>query len=393
MTSEKLYELLKFLETLDTKLGLQANLEAVGTTLNNLASSPAQPQYQNSLASALAALEAAASNLCSSISPSQFAAISAMGGEEFFDPSISGKVKTAVQMNAMTPSVARDFVQDLASRRSSFLSTVRTARQSLEQLRVSESTLQAGSADLAFQIPHEIFQSELGSFAKELRFINRLIEHYSEAITGTAEPAKLEQLSSSVPTVALIASVPVIGAIATVVNMFLTAWERIEKIRKIRGELVDIGMNGDALDQLTEQITTTVDEVVEESTVLVLAKYDGDGGRKRELENAVRQDTRRLFGQIERGLTIEFRANSDGDDEDGGNQAALEGIDSLARTLRFPEVAREPMLLGSSEIVDGDIIDGGVVAVKQVRKTTTRKTVTKGPAKDGDGRAAQVSNN
>ena len=42
------------------------------------------------------------------ISPSQLAAIKAMGGEEFFDPSIFEKVKNTVQMNAMTPAVASD---------------------------------------------------------------------------------------------------------------------------------------------------------------------------------------------------------------------------------------------------------------------------------------------
>jgi hypothetical protein len=50
MTSEKLYGLIKFLDTLDTKLGLQKSLEAVVTALTNLVTSPAQPQYQSDLA-------------------------------------------------------------------------------------------------------------------------------------------------------------------------------------------------------------------------------------------------------------------------------------------------------------------------------------------------------
>ena len=119
-----------------------------------------------------------------------------MGGEEFFDPSIAEKVKTAVQMNAMTPSVARDFVQDLVTRRADFLSTVRSARQSLEKLKITASKLEPGSADLAFLIPRNIFDNELARFAKELTFISRLLQHFSEALTGEADHVQLEELSA-----------------------------------------------------------------------------------------------------------------------------------------------------------------------------------------------------
>src|SRR5436190_761242 len=103
MTSQKLYEILKSLDELDKKLGLQSKLEAVATSLTNIVSQPAEPSYQSALASALAALEQAASGLGESITPSQYAVIEAMGGGELFDPAIAGKVKASVQMNAMTP--------------------------------------------------------------------------------------------------------------------------------------------------------------------------------------------------------------------------------------------------------------------------------------------------
>src|SRR5258708_3125751 len=248
MTSEKLYGILQFLDTLDSNLGLQRSLEEISAALQNLANSPAQPNYQGALATALAALEAAAPKLRDAISPSQLSVIKAMGGQEFFNPDIFEKVKNPVQTNGMTPAVARDFVQDLVTRRAEFLRTVRNAKQSLEKLHIRQSELDVGTADLAFLIPREIFGNHLGPLAKELTFINRLVEHYSEAITGTAQPAELEQLSSSVPTVVLMAAVPVILVIAEVVNKFLDAWGKIEKIRKLRAELSEMGLKGTALD-------------------------------------------------------------------------------------------------------------------------------------------------
>lgn len=372
MTSQKLYEILKSLDELDKKLGLQAKLEAVSTALTNLVSQPAQPQFQSALASALTALDQAAERLAESIAPSQDTVIDAMGGGEFFDPAIAEKVKASVQMNAMTPSVASEYVQQLTKLRGEFLSTVRNARLSLEKLGITGTKLEPGSADLAFLIPRTIFGNELGQFSKELNFINRLLQHFSEALTGKVEQIELEQLSSSVPTIALAASVPVIGVVALIVNKFLEAWEKIEKIRKIRAEIAEMGMGGAAQDELTERIETTVDEVVEESTQLVLAKYEGGPGRRNELATAISQDTRRLFGQIERGLTVEFRAApvKDADPEDV-DQKALTNIRNLARVMQFPETKEKPVLLQGAEILEGEIH-----AVKHSKKTTTTKTST-----------------
>lgn len=371
MTAQKLFEILSFIDALDTKLNLQKNLEAISTALSNLASQPAQTQHQSTLASALAEFQKGAEQLGSAITPSQFAIIDALGGARYFDPSIAGEVRSSVEKNAMTPTVARDFVQDLASKRAEFLSTVRNARNELKKLNITRSVLQPGSADLAFLIPREMFDNELVRFAKELTFISRLLQHFSEAVTGEATEAQLEQLSSSVPTVALAAAPGVIAVIALAVDKFLAAWEKIERIRKLRAELADIGMKKTALDELTEQITTTVDEVVEEATTTVMLKYAGSPERKNELSNAIRQDTQRLFGQIERGLAVEFRAEpkKDGDTEE---QKVLKDITDLARRMQFPEVAPEPMLLSGGEVIEGELRN-----VKRSTKKTTTKTVSK----------------
>jgi len=103
-------------DTLDTKLTLQKSLETIVAALSNLVSSPAQPNYQSELASAIATFDTAAAKLAVSITPSQYAAIREIGGEELFDSTIADKVKNSIQTNAMTPSVAKDFVQDLATK-------------------------------------------------------------------------------------------------------------------------------------------------------------------------------------------------------------------------------------------------------------------------------------
>jgi hypothetical protein len=381
MTAQKLLGILKLIENVDGKLNLQGTLDSIKDALSNLASSPAQPQYQTTLASALQAFSQAAAKLGEMITPAQALAIKEMGGAEFFDPAIADKVKNSVQTNAMTPSVARDFVQGLATRRAAFLKTVASARQNLVTLEIKESTLQPGSADISFLIPRDIFDNHLDQFSKELNFISRLIQDFTEAQTAQAEPVELEQLSSSTPAVSLITNPAVISLLGLIVTKFLEAWARIERIRKIRGELTEIGMKGKAVEELTEQITTTVNQVVEESTELVIAKYPGNPARKNELTNAITQDTQRLFGQIERGLTIEFRAEPK--TGDGEQQKQLENITNLAKTLQFPEVPKEPMLLKSGEVVEGEV---QILKHSKKTTTTTQKTSTSTKTSQKDAR-------
>jgi hypothetical protein len=370
MTAENLYGTLKFLDALDTQLRLQASLDLIKDTLDNLVNAPANPAHQGALASALATFATSAATLHESISPSQAAIITDLGGGDFFDPSIADKVQASISANAMTPSVARDFVQKLSTQRAAFLATVRSTLQGLKNLRIKEGGVPAGSADLAFLIPRDLFENHLGSFAKELEFISRLIQHFSEALTGQPETVKLEQLSSSEPTITLGVSLIVIKVLGETVNKFLEAWERVQKIRKLRAELSEVGMKGEAIDQLTERITTTVDEVIEESCKVVLLNYKADAGRKHELANAVRQDTRRLFGQIERGLTIHFRADPNGDG-DGVKQEVLENIAKLSREIQYPQISNEPILLEN-----GEIIEASIQVTKNSKRTTTHKTTS-----------------
>jgi hypothetical protein len=365
MTIEKFYETLRFVQDIDRELKLQSGLETINQNLSNLVSAPAQPQHQSGLATALATFADSVRNLNEALSPPISEAIAELGGEDYFDSAMADKVQASITANAMTPSVALTFVQKLSTQRAAFMATVSKTLSGLSELGVTSTPLEAGSADFAFVIPRELFDDELGSFAKELGFISRMIQNYSEALMGTAQPARLETLSSSVPTVALLAALPVISAFAGVVNKFLEAWEKVEKIRKIRADLTDVGMEGDALNQLTERITTTVSEVVEESTQLVLANFKGDTGRRNELEIAISQDTSRLFGQIERGLVIQFRAEPN-ETASAADQKALNTVENLSRTLQFPQVKSEPMLLAS-----GEILEGAIEIKKTFKKTTT----------------------
>jgi hypothetical protein len=367
MTAQKLYETLAFMVQLDSQLRLQATLDSVKDMLNNLVSSPAHPQYQSSLGGSLEEFKTAAGKLASAISPSQATTIKEMSGEEFFDPAIADKVQAKISANAMTPQVARDFVTDLATRRAAYLTNLNNTISGLKLLNVQQSHNPPGSADVAFLIPRELFENHLGEFTKELGFINRLIQHVAEGVTGESVPVPLESLSSSIPTITLQATAQVVVTLATIVTTFLATWERVLKFRKVGEELLEIGMKGKAVDELTEQVHTVIEETVEESTKIVFKNYNGrDERRKNELQNAVRTDVWRLYGQIERGLSVEFRANPKNAEDE--SKEALQSIVDLNNQMKFPGAAPEPLLLQCGEVLEGEIYHS------ITKKTTTQKS-------------------
>jgi hypothetical protein len=379
MTVESFYETLKSAVEIDVRLRLQASLEAIRDTLNNLVTSPAHPEQQSNLASALKNFTTAAEELGKTLTPSQIASLADAGGAEYFDPSIADKVKTSVSTNAMTPSVARDYVQDLANRRARYLTTVEQTLSGLDKLGVSGQELAPGDSDMAFIVPPDLFDNQVASFAKELIFINNLVQHFSEALTGAPEPVLLQSLSSSMPTITVAASARVTEGIAIAVNQFLEAWEKADKIRRIRQELIDMGLKKQTFDDLTDQITNTVDQIVEDSIQATLSNYDHDSVRKRQLEVALRQDTRRLFGQIERGLAIHFRARPRADAPQL-EKIALETIDSMCREMHFPQKAAEPMLLTRSQVLEGDVDTTSVPKKAPAPQPPTNGTHSNQPA-------------
>jgi hypothetical protein len=377
MTSDKLYTLLKLLDRIDTQTEIQSTLEVVRDALVTLASAPAQPTHQSNLATALLNFHTSAAGLTGALTPAQEAEVQKMGGDGYFSPTIESTVRSWVQDNAMTPSVARDHVQDLANKRAAFLGTVRASIQSLGKLGIKENTLEPGAADISFLIPRDLFDNELGALSKELKFLDRLVRDVSEAATGSVQPVVLEQLSSSIPNVTVLADLAVVSVIGTIVNKFLDSWKKIEEIRHVRGLVAKLGGSKVAQDELEEQIETVVEEVVEESTQFVLSQYPATGNRKNELGNSIRQDAKRLFGQIERGLTVEVHAEPQKDSTEDQKKMIGE-ISQIRKTMAFPEVASNPMLLESGEVLEGEI-----KSAKHTKKTTSTTKTAKETKSDG----------
>jgi hypothetical protein len=305
--------------------------------------------------------------------------IKEIGGADFFDPAMSENIRSVIGTNAMTPSVARDFVQKLAKERAVFMDVVTSTKDGITQLGVQGNPEEQVPAEMAFLIPRDLFENHLGDFAKELQFINRFVLDFSEAVSGHPEPVDVQRLSSSMPTISLAADLGVMLLIGKIVEKFLDAWKKVEEIREIRERLRKLGMDSEATaTELKNKINKTISDVVDETVNETIERSPVESGRKNELRIALRNDTLKLYSQIERGLNVEVRVSTKAtpDAEDGDGRAKLEQLRSLSVKLQFPQVAGEPILLPPP----GDDEDGNGAALKgEVKK----RRKSKGP-QDGN---------
>jgi hypothetical protein len=248
----------------------------------------------------------------------------------------------------MTPSVAFDFVRKLVSARQTFMANVNATRAGIEKLGVqgdaaSKTTPQA---ELSFQIPRTLFGNRLGSFAKELVFIDRMLMDLTEAVTAERKPIEVERLSTSDPTVTAAACFGAALLLGKIIEKFLDVWKKVEEIREIRQRLDKIGMgNTAAVEELTGKIQQTIDAAAEESVNQIMESSPVvQDGRKNELRNALRKDTHRLYFEIERGLNVEIKVSSDAPAADEEAKAEVNELRAVSMKLQYPQITGEPIL-------------------------------------------------
>lgn len=141
-------------------------------------------------------------------------------------------------------------------------------------------------------------------------------------------------------------------AVGVAVNKFLDAWKKVEEIREIREKVRKMGITGVAYKEFTDKIQKTVDEVVEEVKTALILQSAAEQGRTNELAIALDKDLIRLLGQIERGLVIEIRVEPpavNADEPEPKTAAAFSGLKTLSRSMQFPLMNADPILLATDE--------------------------------------------
>jgi hypothetical protein len=236
MDASRLKETLDLLLQKEAEINLQGRLDELASGLGQLVGNPQHPQSQTNVSAAVEQLRTADASMRASFEPSQVETLEQIGARPFFLDDLPGEVAALVQSNPMSPAVVFSRVNQIATDRQGYLTTIGELRDRLQSVGIVASSLQAGDAEVGFRIPRELFENNLEGLIAELREIRFIIRSFSEVSTGSAEPIIVKQISTTDPIFFFGLATSTIVMIGQAVRWVLQTWKQIEEIRKIRAD-------------------------------------------------------------------------------------------------------------------------------------------------------------
>lgn len=353
MNANRLKSLLGQLLRAEKTYGIQASFEALGTALANLANQPQQPSYQITVSEAFKILDEHLRDFESDTDEATWERLKDIGADGYYRVQVVRDIEDEVARNAMTPAVVSAQVSGYAADRSLYIDSVRSVHKNLSMLGIEESSLEAGTAEIGFQLPRNLFKNELDGLISELRALKRIIRAFSELSTGAAEPINVRQISTSDPLFFFGLSPITIAAIGASITWALNTWKQAEEIRKVRREVAKLDQfTADEVSGIFDaKIREIIDTAVEERLTEILGS--AKTGRKAEQRIDLDWALRSIFARIERGMRVEIEfleppnpEDSDADISERSTAAdeVYQQLHELIPGLVFPAPERKPVL-------------------------------------------------
>lgn len=324
------------------------------TALTNLASQPGQPEYQRQVSATVAALELALlSAEVNDFSPTWRQVLEETGLDRLLGARMAQAIKATIGENQMTPSVAVNQVQELATdlqRLSSHLDNVLAAFTYLD---VGAEDLVAGECEVGVLVPREFVSNRLDKFADELDELNKILGSFAELATGARAGFEIRAISSSDLSIFLDAA-PVVGAcIAVAVERIVGLYKQLLEVRKLQGELAKQGVDKKHLKGVEDHANDLMDNGIDTLVKELIKEFSTskDTGRTNELSVELKYSMKKIANRVDRGFNIEVRmaepaAAEEGTEAAAGEQvaAAYGRIQGAAEGMQFLRLEGDPIL-------------------------------------------------
>lgn len=334
---------------LDSRLEVTKALQRTIDSLANLAGNPADGNNQQNVRSALDNLANRLSDVHAELSEADATRLEELGAGGLFPADLYEGIAAHFNANMGTPAVSQNHVQQILNSRNEVLQNFQTVIDVAEVRQWEADEDVEGAAEVGFTVPRAIFDNKLKGLTKELEWINRLMSSVTEASTGEHEDFQVSRLSTSDPTIYIIASYAVAHTFGKLVTWALGTWKSVEEIRHLRAETAKL-----AAFKPEEVETIFGDKIKQQVAEQIEAQATGltsgvtNEGRRNELHTSLSMLLEQFLQRIERGMTVEIRLIGQQDVAVEG-EAADDGstrfdLETLAASLNFPPASAAPVL-------------------------------------------------
>lgn len=345
----RLRKVVKLLVQENEELGIEAKLNSLVSSLNNLVSSPGEPAYQQAVSSEVRELSLALARTQYENDPTFRPYVDEIAGNVFFSKDLTSALAKVIQENPTTPAVAQAEINQISSNRSALVARLRQMNTTMNELGLGEEELDPGTAQIGFRIPRGIFDNQFDGWIEELRDLNRIIRAFSELVTGSVEPVELGDISTTDPLIFVGLAAPTVAALGAAVSWCLDQWKKVEEIRKLRAETAKLnddtdGALADMVQQWDERIASIIDKAIEQHSK-ELVNPPAEPGRPHEQVNEIAYALRGILARVERGMTVELKfLPPPVQIDDDVNTQAFEELEQIVPSLAFPAASPAPVI-------------------------------------------------
>lgn len=340
MNIEQFLELTDRILQIEKKGLVQQKLDELTSHLSNLASSPGNDSYQQSVSTSLNELRAGLVLFDKNLIPRQKKMIDELTEHSFFEPLTVDSILKNLSENSVSPSVSVPFIQKISGARSAFLSNLETARSSLKHFGFTAASITSDETEVGFLVPREIFKNTLDGFIKEASVIKFILDTANLVSTGSASEISLEQLSTSDPYLIFGLDPSAAVMLAGVITWGLNTWKQTLEIRELKAKTSEIPTLKDIADQFEGRIK----EIIADSIKTELQRIQGTAKKpSTDLANRIERMLELVLQRLERGYNIDLRLPPPVKDVEDTQE--MVDLRQLRNNLVFPEVKDPPVLL------------------------------------------------
>ncbi|MFD2726634.1 hypothetical protein [Hyunsoonleella rubra] len=329
-------------------------LQQVRDHLQNQVNQPNQPSHQTNLVNSLKKLYTALeSSNYNDYSPSWKEIISEISGEIELGVPLKQKIENILATNSITPANALEEIKQIFIDLQTFQTAIKNTLNGFEALGIEEEDLDAGQCELGYTIPREFVENKLSELKNEIAELNFILNNISEAVTGEKQEYKVKTISSSDFLLYVIIGLQVADVLSNATERILNIYKGILEIKQLRNQLKDKGIPASktksiethANGMMKDEIKAIVKEVMDEH-------YDGDNGRKNELQNGLTISLNKLANRIDKGFNVEIRVEPLPEPEEEEeptaeyqqNSETIKSIQESARKIEFLDAGGESIL-------------------------------------------------
>lgn len=354
MNVERLHRILIDLDNDISSSKISALLQEVQSNLQNQVNQPNQPTYQTNLVTALKKLYSSLENSeYNDYSPSWKEIITEISGDNLLGIDLKNEIENIFSSNSITPAQALEDIKIIFENFQAFQTAIKNTLTGFKHLGIEEEDLEQGECELGYTIPRHYVENKLSELKNEIGELNFILNNISEAVTGEKQEYKVKTISSSDFLLYVIIGLQVADVLSKATERILNHYKQILEIKVLRNQLKEKGIPATK----TKGIETYANGMME-SEIKKIAKevikehYDGENGRKNELENGLIISLNKLANRIDKGFNVEIRVEplqEPKEDEEISEEQQqkvnlVKSIQKSSRNIEFIETTGESIL-------------------------------------------------